>query len=413
MSTASSLPYVGDLHEEQITHLLRTGEHAALLIHYFGELHYRELSELARLTATRARRNGARIALILPGVMGSRLALMQRGAAQLLWLHPHAVSGGGLQALRWPQARKVQPCGVMLPGYLKLKLWLQVEGFTPLFHAFDWRRNVDDSARALMKQIEALGKRCVIVGHSMGGLVARAAMRFDTRRRIERVVQMGAPNEGSFAPVQALRAVYPTVRKLACLDPQHDAETLAREVFQTLPGLYQLAPPELSAPSAWPADDLRPTAEQLAQVKRTRAKWPLGDARSCVIVGVRQPTIDHVRSTAQGFEYEVRSNGDGTVPQTRAGWPGARHWYVEDNHGALPQNRLVLAALVDLLREGETSRLTQTAPAIATDVLQRTNDDALRRTARHKVRWEALSNESRRRLLEPVYTPEFLHPPES
>jgi hypothetical protein len=38
-------------------------------------------------------------------------------------------------------------------------------------------------------------------------------------------------------------------------------------------------------------------------------------------------------------------------------------------------------------------------------------DDELRAAALHKVQWEKLSLESRRRILDPVLTPEFLAPP--
>ena len=68
----ASMPSIGDLHDDQIVALLRSGAHAALLIAYFGEPEYRELSHLAKLAATRRNPRG-RPVFVLPGIMGSRL----------------------------------------------------------------------------------------------------------------------------------------------------------------------------------------------------------------------------------------------------------------------------------------------------------------------------------------------------
>jgi hypothetical protein len=83
---------------------------------------------------------------------------------------------------------------------------------------------------------------------------------------------------------------------------------------------------------------------------------------------------------------------------------------VNENHGALTQNDLVLAAVTDILKSGDTRRLRTTAPRASGAVSRRVTDDELRTAALHKVQWEKLSLESRRRILEPVLTPEFLAP---
>ena len=55
MSNPAQAPNLGDLHDEQIVALLRSGAHAMLLSAYFGEQEYRELCQYAKLAATRAR----------------------------------------------------------------------------------------------------------------------------------------------------------------------------------------------------------------------------------------------------------------------------------------------------------------------------------------------------------------------
>jgi pimeloyl-ACP methyl ester carboxylesterase len=413
----ASLPSIGDLHDDQIVALLRSGAHAALLIAYFGEPEYRELAHLAKLAFTRRNPPGRRV-FVLPGIMGSRLGLVARRTYSLLWLHPTALANGELTQLAIPGPRSLRAVGVMLPGYLKLRLRLEIAGFRPLFCPFDWRHDIERLARAFALTIERSGeRRALIVGHSMGGLVARAALAHDKKRRIAKLIQLGAPNDGSFAPLQALRAVYPTVRKIAALDRNHTAEQLARTVYHTLPGIYQMLPSaagpgeiDLFDPHQWPDDELAPDAKLLARARRVRARLPDADERCSVIAGVGQETIVAATLRGRAFEYEFRAEGDGTVPLARARWPEAATWFVKENHGALTQNDVVLTAVCDILKDGDTRRLRTTAPPPDAAPRKLTDDD-LRAAVLHKVQWEKLSLESRRRILEPVLTPEFLAPP--
>ena len=350
----ASVPSIGDLHDDQLVALLRSGAHATLLIAYFGEPEYRELAHLAKLAVTRRNPRGRRV-FVLPGIMGSRLGLVARRNYSLLWLHPTAVANGSLMQLAMPSPRALRAVGVMLPGYLKLRLRLEVAGFRPVFCPFDWRRDVDHLAREFARLIERSGERkALVVGHSMGGVIARAALAYD-KRRIAKLIQLGAPNDGSFAPLQALRAVYPTVRKIASLDRDHSAEYLARTVFHTLPGIYQMLPsagsasePDLFDPRSWPADELAPNPKLLARARKIRAQLPDANDRCNVIAGVGQDTIVSVALRERGFQYEFRADGDGTVPLARARWTDAATWYVNENHGALTKNDLVLAAVADI-----------------------------------------------------------------
>jgi pimeloyl-ACP methyl ester carboxylesterase len=410
----ASVPSLGDLHDDQLVALLRSGAHAALLIAYFGEPEYRELAQLAKLSVTRRNPRGRRV-FVLPGIMGSRLGLVARRSYSLLWLHPSAVANGSLLQLAMPSPRALRAVGVMLPGYLKLRLRLEIAGFRPVFCPFDWRRDVDHLGREFARLIERSGERkALVVGHSMGGVIARAALAYD-QRRIAKLIQLGAPNDGSFAPLQALRAVYPTVRKIASLDRRHTAEQLARSVYHTLPGIYQMLPAAASAseldlfdPRCWPADDLAPDSKLLARARKIRAQLPAANGRCNVIAGVGQETIVSVALQERGFQYELRAEGDGTVPLSRARWTDAATWYVNENHGALTKNDLVLAAVADILKTGDTRRLRTTAPKAADGASRTVTEGQLRAIAVRKVQWDALSLDSRRQILDPVLSPEFL-----
>ena len=248
----------------------------------------------------------------------------------------------------------------------------------------------------------------------MGGVVARAALTLDSTDRIRKLIQLGAPNAGAFAPVQALRAVYPTVRKIAALDHQHSAEELARKVFLSLPGLYQMLPSQQAGEldlfdvRSWPQDELTPNPMLLETAKAGRARLVSADDRCMLIAGVAQETLTRVRVVDNQFEYTVARDGDGTVPLALAHWPDARTWYVNESHGSLTNNDAVLAAVVDLLKSDQTQRLTSDAPARDYSIVRVTNDHELRQQATRKVTWDALSLDTRRRILEPVISPEFL-----
>ena len=400
------------LHDEAIEQLLASGERKRDLVALLGEDAYRELSDLAR--RAQALRRAGPVVYVLPGLMGSRIGTRGKLLDDVIWLDLIEVAAGHLTRLALPRGARLMPLGVMLLNVLKLKLSLQVAGFDARFHAYDWRRSVEELGQELVARIAAEGSREVLlVGHSMGGVVARLALAADTGR-ITRVVQLGSPNLGSFAPVLALRAVYPTVRKLAALDLRHDAEDLARIVFRTLPSLHELLPDpalggplDLFDPAAWPDDALRPDRRLLDDAAAARERWPAADDRCLHVVGVRQETVTQARLHGREFHYTLERGGDGTVPLRLATLPGARHWFVAEQHGGLPNNGKVISAVVDLLRTGSTERLPASTRRPAARVARTVSESVLRRVAPRKVRWQDLSPDARRRLLEPEISPEF------
>jgi pimeloyl-ACP methyl ester carboxylesterase len=409
---APPAPPLHRLHDEEVERLLASGEHRRELIALFGEAGYRELSGLARRAAA-VRRRGVAV-YVLPGLMGSRIGARGRLVDDVIWLDLLELAAGHLTRLALPRGARLSALGVMLLNSLKLKLSLQIAGFDARFHAYDWRLSVEVLARELNARIAADGAReTLLVGHSLGGVVARLALATDTGQ-VARVVQLGSPNFGSFAPVLAMRGVYPTVRKLAALDLHHCAEDLARIVFRTLPALHELLPdagraggPDLFDLAAWPDDGLRPEQQLLAEAAAARERWPEADPRCLHVVGVRQETVTGVERKNGEFHYTLVHDGDGTVPLGLATVPGAAHWYVRESHGGLPNNGKVISAVIDLLRSGSTERLPASVRRARRPATRAVSEAVLRRVAPHKVRWQDLSPDARRRLLEPVVSPEF------
>jgi len=395
-----------------VERLLVSGEQREALIDYFGAAAYVELSVLARRVAAAAKRRGPRVH-ILPGIMGSQLG-RPRGAGlphDILWVDPIDIAIGRLREITLRPHTPVRAMGVILYNFLKLKLRLAAAGFAPRFFDYDWRRSVIDLGRAFAERLAEDGNRDAhVVAHSMGGLVARAALVLPGEARIGRVVLLGTPNSGSFAPVQALRGTYAVVRKLATLDQVHSAETLASEVYSTFPGLYELLPAEgttaidLFDASKWPAGGPQPDAGLLADARSALRGLADPDPRMTLIAGHARPTVTGVRRTARDFEYLVTRDGDGTVPLALAELPGVRTYYVREGHSELTTNATVAAAVIDLLRTGRTRRLSSQRPA-PTRAAARIGDAALRRTHRRKIDWHALSPDERREFLATLNDP--------
>jgi pimeloyl-ACP methyl ester carboxylesterase len=385
---------------------LATGHHGTSLREYFGTAAYAELSVLAA-SATQIKRSGGPRVLILPGMMGSRLrdpnggAGARGAAAKALWIDPLRVAAGRLLDLTLPGATSIRPMGVLLFSYAKLKLKLEIEGFEVNFFPYDWRLGIDEVGAALAAHIAAAGKPVVLIAHSMGGLIARIAIQRLPKRSVRKLIMLGTPNRGSYAPVQALRGTYPFVSKLARLDRRHSPEYLAQRVFCTFPGLYHMLPPSsprsklrLLDPCFWPSEGVAPDPKLLGQVATVREGLAAPDARMTHIVGINRLTVVTVRRKGTGFEYASSMNGDGTVPVALALLPRLSTYFVEESHGNLANNSQVIRAIIDLARRGSTRELARRF-APRHDRHSYTDDAQLRAVAGGKIDWRRLDSAQR------------------
>ena len=325
-----------------------------------------------REASTRSMRGGQRV-LILPGIMGSTLGWPRTGwLDDVLWFDPVDIAAGRLTDLRLNGGGSdIKALGVILYAYLKLKLNLKIGGYDADFHPFDWRRNLSDLGRELADRIRAEGRPVSLVAHSMGGLVARAALKTKLDP-VVKVIQLGTPNYGSYCPVQVLRATYDTVKKIAAIDFKHTITQLCNEVFNTFIGLYQMLPApgksalDLFDAAKWPQSDPRPLAPLLKLARDTQSLMVTGDNRFYLIAGVNQNTVTGVSVDDGEFVFSMSQDGDGTVPLDFAkldGIPANQIYYVEAGHGDLPNNAQVEQAVRELLASGRTGVLPNERPA--------------------------------------------------
>jgi pimeloyl-ACP methyl ester carboxylesterase len=270
-----------------------------------------------------------------------------------------------------------------------------------------------ESGRALAEKLSAVRPaRCALVAHSMGGLVARAALALPGTGHVERVVLLGTPNGGSFAAVQALRGTYAVVRKIARLAPEASAESLAAEIFSTFPSLYELLPAETGTRNtdllderSWPASEPRPRAPLLQAARALKGQLAPADQRFAVIAGVGVATVTAVARRGDQFLYTVTRRGDGTVPAASAELPGIRCAYAARvAHSDLTREPRVAAAVADLLLRGTTARLPGRWSS-ASRARAKVSDRELQRTQVEKVDWGALTPGERRVFLQELNEP--------
>ncbi len=279
--------------------------------------------------------------------------------------------------------------------------------------AYDWRRPVEDEARRLADVVDdALTRRdgsqqpVRLLAHSMGGLVSRTMQleRPETWRRMMarpggRLLMLGTPNGGSWAPMQTLSGDDTFGNTLVAFGGLFD-DAGTREVMAAMPGFLQLQAGltdgalGLGQSATWQKladDDMRRLRERnswhdghmqlsiyrwsappqavldQAVALRRRLDAQAADLGSdamnmLLVVGHDKFTPAGFQLTNDGLEYlDAVDGGDGRVPLGSALLPGVRTWRCDVSHGKLPDESDAFDAYVELLTDGDTQRLPRLA----------------------------------------------------
>jgi pimeloyl-ACP methyl ester carboxylesterase len=251
-----------------------TAAAGAVVLDSLGARRSRATSRLLRRPRTDERLTPV---VVVPGIMGSGL---HRPDGTQVWLNlrnaigqynlglpftlPLADSRDDLLPGRLLGSDAMMPRLFGFTEYYDLLEMLDLVGFRPAregtspqaaHHVFsyDWRRDLVESARRLHATLEELAGaaegdgRVNLVGHSMGGLVARYYLRYGTAepapgqpvtwagaRFIRNLILVGVPNSGSLPALEGL--LYGNRVGLSYT-------TLAAPVIARMPSVYQLVPP--------------------------------------------------------------------------------------------------------------------------------------------------------------------------
>lgn len=314
------------------------------------------------------------LAVILPGITGSHLSANGRW----VWLNPAGICLGGVGRLAI-DSPSVGPTGIIETYYGGLRAHLS-RTHQPLPLAYDWRLPIQVAgaavARVVLQRLGQGGPRPIhFIGHSMGGLVARAALCDPQLQRAfaasgeSRLLMLGTPNGGSLAMALALLGHSRTIKALAALSLGEDRAAIAA-IMRRWPGALQLLPPELLDAAAWAAlagnRGLDPAA-----VKAAREFWRLmqGDAglpagRCLYLAGMGQ-TCDRLYAVGTGPDGPVlhmttTPRGDGTVLWSSGIPPGVPAWYAPSQHGDLCKDSSLHPVIAGLLLDGRTDAASVT-----------------------------------------------------
>ncbi|CDG83837.1 CHAT domain-containing protein [Janthinobacterium agaricidamnosum] len=340
------------------------------------------------------RRDGAPIVLLLPGVMGSHL---QVGNSRV-WFDPVNLVEGQIERLAVGQPHIVS-AGWVEPYYEPFAQFLaqshEVRPFT-----YDWRLSLLDSGAAFetvldaaMDDAERRGQPLRIVGHGMGGLLARWALRERWPRFTaisgSRLLQVGTPNRGTHAMAAVLLGRDELVQMLiSWIGWKHTARQFLGFI-RAFPGVLEMLPwpADGQTPLAndgidyfdpatwklWQQDDREaglangwhaPLAAALQQARSSAAliaATPLNARHTSYLAGcAATPLAVRVRAgrleIAYGIEGDGRVAWDGGIPA------GIKAWYVAAAHGDLLRQQALFPAYRQLLENGHCTQLADSPP---------------------------------------------------
>lgn len=336
-----------------------------------------------RSNETRRAPIGRREAVVLlPGLMGSLLTSI-RGVTSLLWINPALFLEGKSRYLELNRAGLADgspmvhaaPLSLEKLTYLKMALALRRECVLYEF-PYDWRLRVEYNADLLAQAIESWADgddamQFTLVGHSMGGLVARAYTNADPARaakRIKRVITLGTPHFGAAGAVSDIMLGNRLMAIATALNDNNDM----RRMVATYPSVFQLlpAPRDLfQQPRGYPANfELYDAREwRMESVRQDYLdggkrfhELLAGDDHPTPIVqiaGCHLRTITDVERVFDGDRPRLNvitqekgaDSGDATVPLWSAILPGADHYYIQEVHSDMPKNGKIIDAVIDLV----------------------------------------------------------------
>jgi pimeloyl-ACP methyl ester carboxylesterase len=285
--------------------------------------------------------------VFLPGILGSDLVDTQNDK---LWILPPRFDRLRLASDGVHEDDPNRAVHATTPNFPHAALIHVLElSWNVLAFAYDWRRDIFESARLLERAITAKfhGAPFHIVAHSMGGLLARVLRaNSPTIQRGGKLVMLATPNHGSFLAVQLL-TVDTAASALLALFGVQVPPAIAMATARTWPGAYELLPcPFLdnSIQSLLSHPQAGLSANHLASARHFHEFLHRSVLSDAVYIGGNNVlTLDGEAETVQG---------DGVVSHRLGFLAGTETFIVPmGGHIDLLSNPIVLASITPLLHD--------------------------------------------------------------
>jgi pSer/pThr/pTyr-binding forkhead associated (FHA) protein len=211
---------------------------------------------------------------------------------------------------------------------------------------YDWRQDVRQSARELARTVDGLptSRPITIMAHSLGTLVSRYYVeRLGGRSRVERVILMGGPHQGTVKALTSL-LVAPSMLPFGLLGER------LRRVLVTFPSSYQILPTYPSGvdqhdnainfleDESWVAEDYLPLLRAAREFRRELGTTSSVPSLSIFGYGIKTlagVTLKRLNGTFNDIVFTAEPNGDNGILVPSAILPGSDIHPVQQYHGAL------------------------------------------------------------------------------
>lgn len=299
--------------------------------------------------------------VVVPGVMGSELWLGQERIwpnVRTLFTNPELLKLTDDSPL---EARGVVGDVVVVPNFIKLECYSRLSDYLQeslgyrrgedlLEFAYDWRRDLRDSARRMAAAVDNWIERSgvkppiTIIAHSMGSLISRYYIEhLGGRHKIGRLIVIGGPHAGApsmlaqlatrvaFLPFgllgERLRDLVASFYSAYCLLP---ADTVVVDQHGKSFGILE--------DETWLPEHLVPLLRNARAFRRELGTHSSVSTVSIFGYGIDTLTRVHVQRDHGGHWTQLRAvkeSGDDTVPEHSAILPGSEIHPVQQHHGAL------------------------------------------------------------------------------
>ncbi|MBN1312151.1 MAG: alpha/beta fold hydrolase [Anaerolineae bacterium] len=347
-----------------------------------------------------ARKRGDSIIILLPGLSGSVLENVGRGA-EVLWLNPIAFLKGHLNHLDMAedgQSNAIPGIRIEAPNpiwivYAKMLLRLQYayEAYT---FPYDWRRAPDAHIQQLQQFIDqklaASDKtKVTLIGHSMGGLVILDYLTHEKTRKhaeqvVARAITLGTPFRGTLdAVVNLARGDDPKMEIARKLNRANDPQKMLR----SLPGMYTILPapkelypdwnpiPDLDiwSPDTWQQANIPINRRLLEQGREHHAHVAAADPQIPFysIAGTYCDTpvklSGNLLTAIPRYLREGIQGGDGTVEVSSATFKDCPAYFVQEVHIELVLESKVIEGIMHWVEGGEPAGLVRQINEVVQD----------------------------------------------